>query len=88
MVPTSEFIYTVSATAEPYSPAVPSAFFTVAGEQPITRAMWRNPVPVPAILRHCSACQRLSTRGRPTRFPLARTRASPSRIRSLVESTW
>ena len=45
-----------------------STFFIVAREQPITRAMWRNPVPSLAIRRHCSACSWLSAGGRPIRF--------------------
>ena len=57
----------------------------VAGEQSITRAMWRNPAPSPAIRRHSSACSWLNAGGRPSRFPLAQARSSPSRIRSLAE---
>ena len=62
-------------------------FFTVAGEQPITRAMWRKPAPSPAIRRHCSSCSWPSARGRPTCFPLARARSKPSRVRSLAEAS-
>ena len=64
-----------------------NTFFTVAGEQHITRAIWRNPAPSLANCRHCSACSWLNAGEQPTSFPLTRARSSPNRIRSLVEST-
>ena len=55
----------------PWQPATTSrALFTVAGEQVITRAMWRNPEPSSAIRRHCSTCSGVKVGGRPTFFPL------------------
>ena len=44
--------------------------------------------PVQHTSRDCSTCSWLSAGGRPTRFPLARARSSPNRIRSVAESTW
>ena len=57
-------------------------------EQCITRAICRKPAPSSAILRHCSIWSGVKAGGRPTFFPLPRTRSNPSLIRSLAESTW
>ena len=53
------------------------AFFTVAGEHCITRAMWRSPAPSSVIRRHCATCSGVRVGGRPSRFPPARAWSRP-----------
>ena len=60
------------------SRAATRAFFTVAGEHCITRAICRSLAPSSVIRRHCSGVR---AGGRPTRFPSTRARSNPSLIR-------